>query len=345
MSSAGRSNCRSAGCEASVTREDSGEVSAGSGTTGSASTSGTGGTTGSVGGAAVAGTQLFTRLAGLWSGQAGETPLGSFPLVNMEFRGVDGQWLFGRVDLDAQNSLRYGLSVEDLEGTPTLVYRNGGYFQGDLRDLTTQLADFDDDAGTYHFCAADPTCLYVNGICIPERGGCGFVDALFTFTAPGQLVFNAHVNGQEHEIWTASRKSTDALPSPFPSDPTPVSADGGWPLMPQLSVTVSWTTPLANATNAWVILSDTPCGTTFSCTPSRTLLTAADAGATSATLLFDQLHPGTYYANALLDVADDFELTLTPQPGDLVAIPEDQSIPISAVGLTSANLAVNFALP
>jgi hypothetical protein len=300
------------------------------------------------GGARVAGMALFGRMAGLWGGQAAQTPLGSFPEMYMDFRAADSEWLFGRVDLNATNSLRYGFAIEDIAGQPTVVYRNGGFFQATLRDLTTQLVDFDDTAGTYHFCAGEQICMYVNGTCVPEQGGCGFVDALFTFNAPDQMVFNAHVNGQEHLIWTTTRKETRTLPAPFPDDTSPVAADAGWPAMPQLSVRVTWTTALAAATDVWVILSDTPCASsgsaTFTCTPSRSISASAAAGATSVTVLFDQIHTGSYNAVALLDISGGFSVTLAPEPGDGVSNPS-ASIVVPASGEGTATLPIVFYVP
>ncbi len=296
----------------------------------------------------IAGTQIFGRMAGLWTGQAAQTPLGSFPEMNMDFRAADPNWLFGRVDLDDENSLRYGFAIEDVAGQATVVYRNGGYFQDVLRDLTTQLVDCDDDAGTYHFCAAQETCMYIDGGCFEEQGGCSFVDALFTFSSPTQMVFNAHVNGAEHLIWTVTRAETRTIPSPFPSAPTPLPDDAGWPAMPQLLATVTWSSPLAAATPVWIILSDTPCGslgsTSFSCTPSRSISATAPAGATQVTVLFDQIHAGSYDAVALLDVAGTFATTLTPAPGDGVSDPS-ASVTVPASGQGTATLPIVFYLP
>ena len=57
------------------------------------------------GGDEVAGLELLPRLAGLWSGPATMTPLGTFPLMNMDLRAASGQVLFARADLDALTSL------------------------------------------------------------------------------------------------------------------------------------------------------------------------------------------------------------------------------------------------
>ena len=299
----------------------------------------------------VPGSAFFARMAGLWSGEAAQTPLGTFAEMNMDFRALDGTTLFGRVDLDPTDSLRYGFAYEEVDGVTTLVYRNGGYFQGIERDLTIPLVDSNDATGTYHFCAGSVCCMYVNSACVAETGGCNFVDATFTFTSPTELTFNALVQGKEHVLWTTQRKETRSLPSPFPATDSPQAADGGWPTMPQLSVTVSWSKPLTATTSIWVILSDVACfpnwtegDLTPSCTPSRSLSTPAPAGATSATLLFDQIHPGTYYANSVVDTAGSFATTLSPAPGEAASIP-DQSVNVPAAGQGTLTLSDAFAIP
>ncbi len=299
--------------------------------------------------AGIAGAGLFARLPGLWEGQAAQTPLGSFPEVIMDFRAADSHWLFGRTDLDSQNSLRFGFAVESVNGTPALVYRNGGYFNGLERDTDTVLVDADEDAGTYHFCAETSGCFFsVDGGCLPVTGGCGFVDAVFSFSAADQMVFNAHVNGQEHEIWTVTRKQTEAVASPSLANAAPLPTDAGWPDLPQLSVTVSWSSALAQATDVWVILSSTPCASlsspAFTCTPSRAIYGSAAAGATSIALEFDQILPGTYNAVALVDIAGNFQSTLSPAPGDGVSDPS-ATVTVPTTGAGTGSLAIVYYLP
>ncbi|HEY2515814.1 MAG TPA: hypothetical protein VGI39_33320 [Polyangiaceae bacterium] len=296
-----------------------------------------------VDGAAIAGTGFFTRITGLWSGPATQTPLGTFGSMNMDIQ-AEASWLFGRVDLDVQDNLRFAFGVESISGAPTVVFRNGGYFQGVLRDTTTVLVDSDEAAGSYHFCAPSPTCMYVDGGCVPETGGCGFIDALFRFSAPDQLTLNVQVNGQPHLLWTPSRKETRPLASPFPPSSAPQPGDAGWPDLPSVSATVSWTTALAKPTPVWILLSDTPCGTS-TCTPSRTLFTTATAGATQATLQVDQVHPGMYDANVLLDLAGSFGTILAPATGDYVNAPPDHQLLVPTSGTAALDLAASYPVP
>ena len=168
-----------------------------------------------------------------------------------------------------------------------------------------------------------------------------------TFSSPTQLVLNAHVMGAEHFIWTATREETRTTPAGFPAS-TPLLEDAGWPDLPQAQVTVTWMQPVANATDVWVILSDTPCAqagsTTFTCAPSRSLTTTAAAGATSATLLFDELLPGTYDSVALLDLAGGFATTQMPEPGDGLSDP-GASFTVPATGQVTATAPIVFTVP
>jgi len=112
---------------------------------------------GAVSDAGVAGTGLFTRLAGLWSGPASMTPLGNFPVMSVDFRGVGAGFLFGQTDLDLANTLRFGFSIET-HGADVVAYRNGGFFGGVLRDTRTRLLEADDTTGRYRFCSVDRGC-------------------------------------------------------------------------------------------------------------------------------------------------------------------------------------------
>jgi hypothetical protein len=156
------------------------------------------------GGDEVAGLELLPRLAGLWSGPATMTPLGTFQLMNMDLRAASGQVLFARADLDALNSLRFAFEVEAPGGAPTLVYRNGGYFLGLLRDSRTALVE--QGADSWRFCSTGAQ-------------GCDYIDARWTFSGADALVFDVKVKGAQHVYWEATRKETRALPEPFPDRP------------------------------------------------------------------------------------------------------------------------------
>jgi hypothetical protein len=269
---------------------------------------------------------LSQRLAGLWSGSATQTVLGTFPLMNVDFRPADGHVLFGRTDLDPGDSLRFGFMIETFGGGDTLVYRNGGYFQGLLRDMRATLTEHDESRGYYRFCH--------------QSGGCGYIDARFTFADPQHLTLDVKVKGNPHLLWQAERRETRDLPRPYPVDSQSQGpGTAPFPTMPALTATVSWPTPLKADADVWLLLSTTACVSAQSCTVSRSLSVAAAAGASSATLTLDQLHAGSYFAVAVVDRNRNLRTTLAPAPGDSLSNPF-QSVDVAAHGTTSTQLTV-----
>jgi hypothetical protein len=296
--------------------------SAGS-TSAGGTTSGT--TTGSDG---VDGLELMPRFLGLWSGPASMTPLGTFPLMNMDVRAASGHVLFGRVDLDEDNSLRFAFEVEAPGGEPTLVYRNGGYFLGLLRDSRAALVEH--TADTWRFCST-------------SAQGCDYIDATFTFTGDTELVFDTRVKGAQHVYWQATRKETRTLPDPFPVDLTPEASDAPFPPMPTLVIDVTWTEPLMEDGEVWVILSTTNCDTQLSCTVSRSLRKTTLMDDTAATLTIDQIHAGDYKLNAVLDRNGNFATTQFPDSGDGIGL-LNKAIKVADEGETKVSTAILITL-
>lgn len=265
---------------------------------------------------------FIDRLPGLWVAPVTSwTSVGSFPTMNMDIR-REGETMFARVDLDADNSLRFGFALEEHEGAPVLVYRNGGQFLGIDRDTRTELVEFDEDAQSWRFCAI--------------AGGCGYVDATFEFDGDTAFTLDVKVMGMDHILWEAVRREerpiTDGLTL---GDPLP--GDAPFPDIPSLEVELSWSDPLAEAADAWIILSTTDCGFTAACVPSRFHRVSAPAGATSAMLVLEQIHPGEYSANAMLDRNGNLAGTLFPDAGDTVAFP-DQGVTVNPTGTSTAEL-------
>lgn len=308
----------------------SGEASTSAGTgagssSGAVPTTGGAGTTG--GAQEVAGIELMHKLSGLWSGSGTMTPLGDFALMNMDFRAASGHVLFGRVDLDADNNLRFAFEVEDHGSGPQLVYRNGGYFLGILRDSRALLES--SDGTTWRFCSATQ--------------GCGYIDAKFTFAGEDKFVLDVDVKGKQHLWWDATRKETRALPEPFPSDLVPEASDAPFPTMPTLKVDVSWSDALAQDGEVWVILTTQPCDMQLNCVHSRSLRAAAATGAKSGTLLFDQIHPGSYKLTAVLDRNGNMAETLFPDMGDGLSLP-NQDVQVAPSGESTAKAAIVVTL-
>jgi len=288
-------------------------------TTSDATTGATTSTDPTTGGDAVAGLELLPRLAGLWSGPATMTPLGAFPLMNMDLRAASGQVLFSRADLDALNSLRFAFEVEAPGGTPTLVYRNGGYFLGILRDSRTALVE--QGEASWRFCST-------------TAQGCDYIDARWTFSGPDALVFDVKVKGAQHVYWKATRKETRALPEPFPVDLTPLAGDAEFPPMPTLKIDVGWAPALAQDGEVWAIVTTENCDLQLNCTHSRSLRAQVSAGATAATLTLEQIHPGPYKLNVLLDRNGNLATTLYPDAGDGIG-GLNQAITVAPTGETA----------
>lgn len=304
----------------------SGEASTGSPTTAAAVSTGapTTGAGTSGGEQGVAGIELAQRLSGLWSGPATMTPLGAFPLMNMDLRAASGHVLFGRVDLDAANNLRFAFEVEDHGSGPVLVYRNGGYFLGILRDSRAVLVEH--SGSMWRFCST-------------SAQGCDYIDARFSFDGDDRVILDVDVKGMQHVYWDATRKETRALPQPFPVDLEPQAADAPFPTMPSLRATVTWQEPLAQAGEVWGIVTTQPCDAQFTCTHSRSLRAAAAAGATSATLLIEQIHAGDYQLTAVLDRNGNMAQTMFPDAGDGVSLP-NKAVLVAPAGETKTSAAI-----
>lgn len=274
-------------------------------------------------------TALLRKLVGLWSGSGRQTPLGDFPIMNMDLRPVGAYLLFARSDLDADNNLRFSFDVEQAEGQEQLVFRNGGYFQSILRDTRAGLIEHSDTS--YRFCAL--------------ARGCTYLDARWTFAAADRIELDVKVRGKQHLLWTAQRIEERSAPQPFPADTGAHASDTSpFPAMPSLRVRVGWTDPLATPADVWVLLSRDGCGLS-GCKTSRSLMAAVTAGDTSVELVFDQLHTGSYQVMALLDRDRSFRSTLSPSRGDGVTWPLNTAIQVAESGESSANLHVGYTVP
>ncbi|MCH9684889.1 MAG: hypothetical protein K0V04_25865 [Deltaproteobacteria bacterium] len=268
---------------------------------------------------------LLEQLPGLWVAPVtSTTSVGDFPIMAMDIRPADDRTLFSRVDLDADNNLRFAFTVEEHDGQPTLVFRNGGEFLGLLRDTRSVLVDHDPKAQTWRFCAV--------------TAGCGYVEAEIRLDDPERVVLSAAVLGRPHMYWEGIRREQRMLDGDFPYDTSPGGSDDPFPDMPALTVSLSWTEAVAEPTWAWVILSTSDCGVTpGSCWPSRFLRVQAPAGATSVEVPFEQIHGGDYLAIAVLDRNDNLAGTLFPDAGDLVSLP-NQPVEVAPSGESTEQL-------
>lgn len=277
------------------------------------------------------GLDLLPRLAGLWSGPATRTPLGDFRMMNVDFAAASDQFVFARVDLDAENALRFGFSVETHGGADVLTYRNGGYFLGLLRDDRTQLVEHDASAETYRFCHVDR--------------GCDYIDAVYDFEGPDRVVFDVFVRGNQHVYWDARRIEAGALPPKFTDNlATQGTGDAPFPAMPSLRMNIVFPSALATETPVWLVLSRSDCSITGGCKISRHIRAIAAAGSNSAEIILDQLHAGEYRALAVIDRNHNLETIGTPDSGDGISIPNTR-LTIGENGETSSSLNIAVNIP
>jgi hypothetical protein len=271
-----------------------------------------------------AGVLLLQRVAGLWTGPAtSTTALGDFPVMSMDMQDVAGTMVFGRGDFDDSNAIRFGLAIEDVEDRPTLVFRSGGLFAGFSRDSRAGLLEHDDELGMYRFCD------------VPR--GCGYVDSTWSIQGD-ELLLTAVVQSRPHMRWEARREEARAVP--IVDDRNEHAGD--FPSMATLTSTIAFPAVAADA-DVWLLLTTTPCGLSFACTPSRSKRVSVVAGASRAVVVLEQLHAGDYAANAILDRDRNLADALVPTPGDGAARLDAQII----VGSTdvSETMPIVFTVP
>lgn len=273
---------------------------------------------------------FFVSIAGLWVAPVTSwTSAGSFPTMNMDVRAASDGVLFSRVDLDSDNSLRFAFALEEHDGQTVLTFRNGGEFLGILRDTRTVLEET--DGTVWRFCALG-------------GGGCDYVDARFDFSGEDSLQLDVDVLGMRHIEWIASRLEARPLEGAFPEPPAQ-PGDAEFPPMPELAVQASWNVPLEEPADVWVVLTSTDCGVNplANCVPSRYMRATADAGTTSVTVGFEQIHDGSYRANAVLDRNRNMTAgILLPDTGDAVSVPLDVPTDVPAAGVGTVDLMLSL---
>lgn len=275
---------------------------------------------------------FFVSIAGLWVAPVTSwTSAGSFPTMNMDVRAASDGVLFSRVDLDEDNAVRFAFALEEHDGQTLLTFRNGGEFLGIRRDTRTVLEET--DGTVWRFCALGD-------------GGCSSIDARFDFSGEDSLRLDVDVLGMRHIEWIASRLEARPLEGAFPEPPAQ-PGDAEFPPMPELAVQASWNVPLEEPADVWVVLTSTECGVNplANCVPSRYMRATAEAGTTSVTVGFEQIHDGSYRANAALDRNRNMTAgVLLPDAGDSVSIPLDvpTDVPTSGVGTVDLMLSLDL---
>jgi hypothetical protein len=262
------------------------------------------------------------RFAGLWAGPAdSQSSLGDFVLMSMDHR-VEGDVLFARGDLDADNAIRWWLWTDG----STLRFENGGFFRGFFRSDGCHVVEVegvvDGGAGRVRFCA--------------DEGGCDHIDATFAFASATELTMTVVVDGAPHVTWQADRVEE--------RDMAPLATSAGTaPPLPTLQVNASFPAVPAGA-DAWLVLTATRCGFTFSCHPSRSYKHTLPAGATTASFVVDEVHGGDYFAVLIVDNNGNFATAPFPDGADRVSVP-DQAVFVDDVDGAVLTLSATLTPP
>ncbi|MFU8806639.1 MAG: hypothetical protein ACNA8W_22715 [Bradymonadaceae bacterium] len=275
----------------------------------------------------IEGISLMQKLPGLWMGDVTQMFLDSFPPMYMDIRPVDeGRQLMSRNDVDLENNLRFGFLIETHAGEDVLVFRYGGQFLGAVQDSRAGLVEYDSTEERWHFCAV--------------AGGCADLDATISFGDDENVVFDLKVDGSSHLHWSARRVEHRTVEAPFPSSTESRGiGEAPWPELATLEISTTWTESLGEDSRVWAILSVTDCGFP-ACNYSRAVGHLASAGDTSATLIFEQLHPGPYKLTTFIDANDNKR----PDSGEMASIP-NKAVNVAAEGRTEASAAIDFVIP
>jgi hypothetical protein len=218
------------------------------------------------------------------------------------------------------STIRWWLWRDENDGAIRL--ENGGLFAGSFRSDGCHAVEASPDR--CRFCADD--------------GGCAHIDARFDVLAADALTLTITitivVDGQPHVTWQADRVE----PRPAASL---VDSNGAAPTLPSMQVNATFQ---AAGADAWLVLTATPCGFTFSCSPSRSFRQQLTAGAVSTSFTMQEVHPGDSFAVLIVDNNGNFATAPFPDGSDRVVVP-DQAVTIGAVDGAAVTLAATVTPP
>jgi hypothetical protein len=171
----------------------------------------------------IPGIELMHRIAGKWTGMNQSGPLGTAFPMTVEFT-VNAGYMYGKLQLDPQNTVVWGFKKENNGGKDVLAYSKGGFLGGAKRDSRLQLVEYDAAKSYWRFCAVKESGFPVDG--------CNYIEATYTFSAPDKMIFNVTTRPERkpHVRWDATRIETRPLPDPFPANITSMGqGEAPWP--------------------------------------------------------------------------------------------------------------------
>lgn len=315
----------------------------------------------------VLGYGILSDFVGIWNGPVtSTTPLGGYPEWIVDFRPISAAQLSGKAELDTVNDIFMGFFIAKFDTQYVMAFRNGGGFAG-LQRVSYARCDSAYDTGTeryYRFSdfKAGPNRLFAE---FRFRADSVFMQTFTnkynTLSAPtmhmqwtakrvdntaaqlAQQHFGFPKKQQVKDLTESFENLTEAVFYGTVTDPYPEQEH---PYLGQASIACTFGNAVQTQPGARVIyiVTTQPLFNGFQYLPANlkyrsryVLLT----GSHPSNYVFDYMHPGQYYLNAIYDTNAD----LVPQSGEYIQYPFDKPFTLAANGSASLVTEIGFEIP
>lgn len=315
----------------------------------------------------VEGYGILAKLPGIWNGSVySPTPLGSFPEWIVDFRPISEAQVSAKNELDSLNDIFMSFFIVKIDCSYKIAFRNGGGFAGNVRNSYLVIDSVSETATSSFYRFVDPIAgknRVYSDITFKQ-------DSLIMHTYTNK--FNTVSTPQTHMIWRAKLKDQTATQNAithfnFPqkkvvkdftttfdgrseaiyynisNEPFPESAQ---PYIGKSNVTVNITNPSSiDVSKKVLIIVSTQAlfnGFNFNAANLKYRSRYVLVGAKSTTgFTFNNMHPGTYYVNAIYDINGDGNFS----SGDYINNNFDVPLTLNASSIANATVNVNFLIP
>ena len=310
----------------------------------------------------VMGYSIMNKLPGIWNGPvSSQTYLGSYPEWIVDFRPISSAQISAKNELDSLNDIFMSFFVVQYDGGYKIAFRNGGGFAGNVRTSYMIVDSTNDDGTTSYYRFTDPA------------GGHDRVYTEIVFKQDSLIMttytnhYDTQPNPSLHMQWKADLRNSTAAQNAvnhfsYPQkievkdftttfageneavyygnigDPYP---EGAQPYLGVSDVQVNINAPANPDANKNVLIIITTQklfdGFIFQQQnlDSRSRYVFLSAEPTSS-YLFNYMHPGDYYINAVYDENGDFNFS----SGDYMNSNFD--VPLSLASESTANVSVSI---
>ena len=310
---------------------------------------------------------ILERLPGIWNGPVySPTPLGSFPQWIVDFRPISQSQVSSKSELDSLNDIFMSFFIVKHDCKYKIAFRNGGGFAGHVRNSYMIVDSVYEDANMAFYRFSDP----ISGGNRVHTNITFKQDSIKMFTYTNH--YNTLPQPQLHMQWLSKRQDLTSAQSAisafnFPAkvmvrdftttfdgltesifysnaaDPYPENQQ---PYLGQGQVNVQITAPATPdpSKKVLIFLTTQPLFNGFTFQPGNLIYRSrlVFVGAQAQTgFLFNYLHPGTYYVNAIYDNNGDLNFS----SGDYMNSNFDVPMTLAPNGQTSANVVINFQIP